>query len=205
MSEPIAVLPDAFPSFVLGSNFGQWWKVHSKDYGPWFFASDESKRPPESIGRFDLPAPYGTLYVGDYLGGVAPESVRQQGVSPVDSQIAYNNRRLSAMPLGAYYGKRIADFTSGAVPRFGAPADVAALPRVEARAWGRAAHSGDFSGLLYRLREDPKHRLGLALFGDAGASEPPEMQGPPAELPVGLRNEVLDLFDGEYRGDPLPR
>ncbi len=203
MAENIGALPAEFPSFVLGPAFGQWWKVHSKQYGPWFFASDDPQR--ATLGRFDLPAPHGTLYIGDYLGGVAPEAVREQGVTDAESQRAYNDRRLSAIPLDSYHGKRVADFTSGAVRYFGAPVDVASLLRAHARPWARAASYGGFEGILYRLREDPKRRLGLALFGDAGAPDPPANQPFPQEMPVGLRQEVLTLFDGEYRGDPLPR
>jgi RES domain len=207
MPESIAPLPLAeFPFVIPSESWGRWWKVHSKDYGPWFYSSDDpTTRDPASIGRFDLTPPHGTLYVGDYLPGVTPESVRELGVTPAESQAAYNNRRVSVMPLVAYHGLLIADFTSKAVTRFGAPADVAALPRAEARPWARAAHAGGFAGIQYRLREDPKHRLGLALLCKAGQAEPPPGQQSPFELPVGLRNEMLALFDGEYRGDPIPR
>ncbi|MFL5828155.1 MAG: RES domain-containing protein [Thermoleophilaceae bacterium] len=198
-------LPRGFPSFELGPPFGQWWKVHSDQYGPWYFSSDDGRRDPATVGRFDLPEPNGTLYVGDYLGGVLPEAVRQTGVAAHESQAAYNTRRLSAMPLDDFYGKRIADFTSGAVRYFGAPDDVAGLPCDEARPWARAAHAGGFAGILYRLREDPNRRLGLALFGPAGPHAEPAQQGLPQGLPVRLRKEVHLLFEGEYRGDLLPR
>lgn len=195
-----------FPPVIVTEGWGRWWKVHSDAFpNPWFFASDTPDREFTSIGRFDLPPPYGTLYVGGYLPGVTPESVRETGVTPAESQAAYNNRRLSVMPLDAYHGLAIADFTSKAVTKFGAPADIAALPRAEARPWAVAAHEGGFAGIRYRLREDPKHRLGLALFGNAGEAEPPAGQLDPLVLPVGLRNEVLALFEGEYRGDPVPK
>jgi hypothetical protein len=98
----------------------------------------------------------------------------------------------------------ITDFTSAAVEWFGAPTDVACLDRVRARPWAWAAHAAGFGGILYRLREDPKRRLGLALFGDAGEN-PPSFQPDGVSLPVGLQHELTDLFDGEYRGDPLLR
>jgi hypothetical protein len=205
VEENLRALPPEFPSFTFGASFGQWWKIHSKDYGPWFYASDDAAREPSSVGRFDLPKPYGTLYVGDYLGGVTPEAVREKAVPAADSQQAYNDRRLSQMPRNALEGERIADFTSAAVEYFAAPPDIAALTRAEARPWARKAHDGGFAGILYRLREDSKRRLGLALFGTAGPCDPPSDQPFPQELPVGLRQEVLDLFEGEYRGDPLPR
>lgn len=156
-----------------------------------------------NVGRFDLAAPHGTLYVGDHLGGVAPEAVREPDVTAAESQRAYNDRRLSAMPLDRFYGTRIADFTSGAVRYFSVPVGVASLTRAEARPWARAAHAGGFGGILYRLRDDPERRLGLALFGDAGPADAPDTQPFPQPLPVGLRQEVLRLFEGGYRGDPL--
>ncbi|HEY1566942.1 MAG TPA: RES family NAD+ phosphorylase [Solirubrobacteraceae bacterium] len=194
-----------FPLTIVSAGWGRWWRVHSKDYGPWFYASDDSERDPESIGRFDLPKPHGTLYVGEYIPGTAPEAVREADVAAAESQAAYNARRLSALPLDAYHGLAVADFTSSSVARFGAPADIAALPRSEARPWARAAHEGQFHGILYRLREDPKRRRGLALFGDGGPADPPRGQQDPWELPTGLRNEMHTLFEGEYRGDPIPR
>jgi hypothetical protein len=58
--------------------------------------------------------------------------------------------------------------------------------------------------VLYRLGEDPKRRLGLALFGRAGEHMPPS-QPSAAPLPVGLQRELTELFVGEHRGDPLLR
>jgi hypothetical protein len=203
MATNVGVVPPEVPGFVLGPGFGQWWKVHSEKYGPWYFASDDGSRDSGDVGRFDLGAPHGTLYVGDHLGGVTTEAVREPDVAAADSQRAYNDRRLSAMPLDRFYGTRIADFTSGALRYFKAPLDVASLARAEARPWARAARASGFGGILYRLREDPERRLGLALFGEAGPADPPDAQPLPQPLPVGLRQEVLRLFEGGYRGDPL--
>ena len=121
MATNVGALPPEFPSFLLGPGFGQWWKVHSEKYGPWFFASDDGSRAASDVGRFDLAMPHWTLYVGDHLGAVTPEAVREPDAGPAESQRAYNDRRLSAMPLDRFYGMRIADFTSGAVRYFGAP------------------------------------------------------------------------------------
>jgi hypothetical protein len=197
-------LDPGFPHFILGPSFGQWWKVHSADYGPWWFASsDVAGRDPTTVGRFDLPLPQGTLYVGNYLDASASEALRTTGVEAREAQEAANKRRLSAMPLDQFHGKKIADFTSAAVDRFGAPLDIAALSRSDARPWASMAHRSGFAGILYRLREDPKRRLGLALFAESGTSPEPANQPFPQPLPVGLRHELLDLFDGEYRGDPV--
>ena len=179
--------------------------MHSAAHGAWWFSScDHPARAEPQIGRFDLPTPFGTCYLGAYLAGSASESLREADVDAAAAQLAANARHLSQMPLDRWYGKPIADFTSREAERHGAPADIAALPRSEARPWARAACAVGFAGVLYRLREDPARRFGLALFGDAGEHPPPGTVAA-VPLPVGLRHELEDLFEGEYRGDPLPR
>ena len=108
MAKNVGALPAEFPGFVLGPGFGQWWEVHSEKYGPWYFASDDGTRAASNVGRFDLAMPNGTLYLGDHLSAVTPEAVREPDVGAAESQRAYNDRRLSAMPLDRFYGARIA-------------------------------------------------------------------------------------------------
>jgi hypothetical protein len=194
----------SFPTVELDWSFGQWWRIHSKEHGPWFFgSSDMPGCAGASIGRFDLPRPHGTCYVGEYLDGAVPEVLREQGVTHAESQEAANARRLSQMALDRWYELPIADFTSPAVTAHGAPADVASVSRAEGRMWAEATRHAGFHGILYRLGQDPKHRRGLALFYEAGEHALPS-QPSPICLPVGLRKDVAELFDGEYRGDPLP-
>jgi hypothetical protein len=195
---------DEFPCVVPDASWGQWWRIHSAKNGPWWFsAADRPARTEPKIGRFDLPFPNGTCYLGAYLDSAASENLRESTVTAREAQTAADERHLSQMPLGRWYGERIANFTSEDTPRYGAPADIAILDRPCARRWALAAHRSGFQGLLYRLREDPQRRCGLALFGHAGESPPPG-QSAPSPLPVGLRKELLALFEGEYRGDPLP-
>ena len=190
---------------VCDASFGQWWRVHSAGRGAWWFSSsDDPARPEVQIGRFDLRLPFGTCYLGAYLAGAASESLRESGVDAPAAQRAANARCLSQMPLDRWYGERIADFTAPEIDSQGAPTDIAALARSDARPWAEAAHDAGFSGILYRLREDPAHRLGLALFHHAGEHAPPNLVAP-VGLVVGLRHELQDLFEGEFRGDPLPR
>lgn len=192
-----------FPQVTIDASWGRWWRSHSDQWGPWYFASSDTPgRDPAAVGRFDLPEPRGTCYVGEHPDGTVPESMRESGVSAADSQHAANARRLSAMPLDRWYGLPIADFTSAAVTRHGAPADIALIPREDARPWAIAASAAGFHGILYPLAEDPQRRRGLALFLDHGP-QPPDGQPEPVRLVTGLRNEVLDLFGGVYRGDPL--
>lgn len=195
-------LTPGFPSFVLSAaGLGQWWRIHRDGNAPWYFASSTGRSPNE-IGRMDLPEPHGTCYLGPYPDGILSEVLRTSGVSAMQSQLDANQRRLSAMPLDAYEGKRIADFTSAAARHYGLPADFDALTRAQARPYAEQAFQERFAGVLYRLHQDPQHRTGLALFGPAGPlAEPPAHQTPPTELPVQLRNDLLAIFAGEYRGD----
>jgi hypothetical protein len=195
--------PD-FPCVSLAPSSGHWWRVHGAEYGPWWFASsDRAGRAANEIGRFDLPQPWGTCYVGSYLAAVTAEAMRVSGVDAKAAQEAASRRRLSQMPLDHWHGKKIADFTAVAVEQFGAPADIGALDRSEARPWAMAALNGGFHGMLFSLHEDPERREGLALLGCAGLGHPPDNQPPPVRLPVGLGHEVQELFDGEFRGDAL--
>jgi RES domain len=189
------VVPDA--------SCGQWWRIHDAANGAWWFASSDSPaRAEHDIGRFDLPAPDGTCYLAEDLAAGGAESLREVGVTAAQAQRAANERNLSQMPLDRWYGKRIADFTAPTIRRHGLPVDIAALDRSVARPWALAARRGGFYGILYRLREDPERRRGLALFHDAGEYAPVD-QPFPQPIVVGIRHDLVALFDGEYRGDPL--
>ena len=204
MSEPDLdpLLPE-FPTVVPDATWGQWWRIHNALKGPWWFSSSDTPiRDEHEIGRFDLPTPYGTCHLAEDLVAGSAESLREQGVTPAQAQVAANEKSLSQMSLDRWYGTPIADFTTSTVSQYGAPTRISALDRADARPWALAAQRGGFQGILYRLREDPKHRRGLALFYKACEHEPP-IQPYPQPIVVGMRNDLLDLFDGEYRGDPI--
>lgn len=190
-----------FPQLVLGPMDGQWWRVHWARYEPWYFASSDSGRADDEIGRFDLPRPQGTCYVGYGPAAVAAEHIRICGVSAAEAQKAAALRRVSPLGLDRWHGKPIADFTSPAAhDDHGAPGDIALVDRAEARAWAVAALSGGFHGVLYRLQMDPERRFGLALFYDSGPLNTSPSDGTPQRLPVGLKRELHELI-GTYRGD----
>jgi hypothetical protein len=81
------------------------------------------------------------------------------------------------MALDEFYDKPIADFTSPDVEQYGAPPAVELLDRRDARPWAQAAYEAGFAGIRYRLRKDPEHRSGLALFGPKGPGPKPQTQG----------------------------
>jgi hypothetical protein len=191
-------LPYGFPSSIPDPSWGHWWRIHWKEHTPWFFASDDGERPEPNVGRFDLPLALGTCYVTvEPLSGMA-EHLRTPDVSAPEAQISANQRALSAMPLNPWFGKRLADFASPDVVESGGPADVALLSRTEGRRWALAAQATGYSGIRYRLGQDPCRRLGLALFCAHGHSDLPFHST--VALPVRPRNELLALF-GTYRGD----
>lgn len=193
-------LPADFPAAQLDASWGHWWRIHSAEYGPWYFASDNGERPVVEVGRFDLPSPLGTIYLAEHSTATAAESARAIVETHAESQNALDDRRLSQISLERWHGLRVADFTAPQA----VPAQVEQLDRDQARPWAAAAHAAGFAGIVYRLREDPQSRRALAMFGSAGPLDVTDQ--PFAQpLPVGLRNDLLELFDGQYRGDPIAR
>jgi hypothetical protein len=192
------VLPPEFPTVIVTETWGCWWRVHRASDGAWWFASSDG-----SNGRFDLPKPHGTCYVGYDPEAPTQEHLTGESEDHARSQKVINERALSAMPLDRWRGRKIADFTSAAVVHYGAPAKIEDVPRDQARPWGVAAKEGGFAGILYRLskdRREPK-RWGLALFFEAGEHAPPNEQSR-NPLPTQLRNELANLI-GAYPDDPL--
>lgn len=197
------VLPPEFPQVRFTASDGQYWRVHRAGLGAWYFASIESHPEPSEIGRFDLPAPMGTCYVGAFDDAVTMETVALRGLSPHHQQQAVAGRHMSAMALDDYYDKPIADFTSPEVTQFGVPPAVEQLDRADARPWAQAAYEGGFYGIRYRLCKDPEHRVGLALFGPAGPGGKPPTQGEPQPFVVGQIHMAAELAERGFSGDPL--
>jgi hypothetical protein len=77
------------------------------------------------------------------------------------------------------------------------------LDRPDARPWAQAAYEAGFAGIRYRLRKDPEHRTGLALFGPKGRGPKPETQGEPQPFGVGQIHLAGELANREFPGDPL--
>lgn len=188
-----------FPTVVPDVSWGQWWRIHWSRWGPWWFASDTPGR--SNIGRFDLPDPNGTCYLADCLVAGAGEHAGRPAADPRRAQAEACARRLSQMALDRWHGKPLADFTDPTAIAHGAPPDIALVPRSEARRWAMNAQAAGFHGILYRLKNDPHRRRGLALFWEAG-EHPAPGQPCPLRFPVGLRHELAGLFD-DRPDDPL--
>lgn len=128
-------------------------------YEPWYFASSDSGRADNEIGRFDLPRPQGTCYVGYGPAAVSAEHLRICGVSAAEAQKAAALRRVSPLGLDRWHGKPIADFTSPAAhDDHGAPGDIALVDRAEAREWAVA----DALALVLLVVDEPRFRRAAA-------------------------------------------
>jgi hypothetical protein len=202
-------LPDDFPYVAIDASWGQWWRNHNPAGAWWFASSDDPNVKPEDVGRLDLPSPLGTCYMAWQATTTALEAMRLRGLSPPEVQIAAAQRHMSAMALEHWYGKSVADFTSPSLPELGVPL-IRELSRADARHWAEAAQATGFDGILYALRRDPEHRLGLALFGRAGAAGRPAAQGPGQPLVVRYIREAIELLNRDdvpshdtFGGDPL--
>lgn len=200
---PSRVLSSDFPQVRFTAADGQYWRVHRAGLGAWYFASIESHVNTEDIGRFDLPDPMGTCYVGAYDDAVTVEAVTLYNLSEQERQQALAGRNVSAMALDEFYDKPIADFTSPHLESFGVPPMIELLDRADARPWAQAAYEAGFAGIRYRLRKDPDHRVGLALFGPAGPRAKPPTQGDPQPFVVSQARLAQDLANRRFTGDPL--
>jgi len=141
-------------------------EVHSADYGPLVLRQGRRAARRATSGASTFSRRGERWYVGDYLGRHA-EAVRARGATAQDSQAAHTlvacRQCHSARSMGrASPTSRPGQCgTSGRLPKW---------PRSLARTRGRAraARVEGFAGIPVLLREDPKRRLGLALFSQAG-------------------------------------
>lgn len=152
---------------------------------PWWFSCDGS-------GRFDLPAPAGTCYLGDQPLASLLEVTR--GLTLLSEAFLAGRRLLTtelARPL------RVADLTARAAYGFGVTGELAATADYTGpHAWASGLHRAGFDGVRYHVRHDPgADLLGVAWFGRAGRLRHPpagHRQSLPAELllqaaPYGIR------------------
>jgi RES domain-containing protein len=157
LSRPPANLA-AFPAVVLPAR-QLLDRIHRGDRMPWWFSSDGS-------GRFDLPPPRGTCYLGEEPLASFVEVLRD---TTIVSRAVVDQRRLSKLPIPRRI--RIADCTARRARSFGITAAIHSGPDYPAtREWAAAFADRGFDGVRYYVSHDPEQRLiGIALFGRAGA------------------------------------
>ena len=156
LSRPPADLT-AFPAVVLPARHVLH-RIHHRDRMPWWFSSDGS-------GRFDLPPPRGTCYLGEDPLASFVEVFRD---TVLVSQAVVDQRRLSKLPIPRR--ARLADCTARRARSFGITAAIHSGPDyVATQAWAAAFVNRGFDGIRYYVSHDPAQRsVGVALFGHGG-------------------------------------
>lgn len=150
------------------------WRAHDGGRCPWWFASDPGH--PDSGGRFDLPAPDGTVYVGTSAsvavrerlgkevshGWIADDALwRATAVSRLDP----GDRPRARGRLANVKAKSAANFHTSELN------DV--TPYGISRAYAVAFHDHGMTGVRYRARFSMGDRdVAEAWFGPAGAPSP---------------------------------
>lgn len=161
-------------------------RVHRADRGAWWFSADGS-------GRFDLPSPQGTCYLGESaLAGFLVVF----GGSALVAEPDVLRRRVSWPAVSGELA--LADCTVGSARAFGVTGAIHSTPDYAlTQAWARAFAAAGFAGVRYRVSHDPEQRLvGVALFGPAGAPADGALWPPGEPQPIGseLLREARERF-----------
>lgn len=176
-----------------------WFRQHvarpdADDNGCWWHASlpDDPDEPPG--GRFDLPQPDGTCYLGESEAVAANELagrfLAQHTLIPPE---IYEGRVVSEVVLPEH--DPAANLLSPDAALVGITGEIHTLSDYPLTAqWATAANRAGFGGLVYRARYTLDDERALALFGPAGAH--------PARGVVTSRPVIEVLVE---RGYPLAR
>lgn len=171
--------------------------------GAWWFASTDGTDDTGVGGRFDLPAPNGTCYLADSLGGAVVEKLLR---APVKVVVAERLDELFHTVVAVRRMPPVADLAARRATGFGLNAEIhTTLDYGRTRRWAVALHGAGFRGLRHRLRGDVTQRLaGWALFGTAGLRHraPNGMTTSVRRLDRLEVEQVLDRLGVEVR--PIP-
>lgn len=160
-----------FPARPLGNRCPRWYRTHSANLDPWWFASSSEG----AGGRFDLPEPSGTLNTAESPETSARESLGHLLVGARQiPETSVLNRTISTLEFSAM---KVADFNSSQAPQYGvSPGDVVA-PQPggyqKTQAWALAMHSAGHKGIVARSRfATASNKECLFIFGPSGANKP---------------------------------
>ena len=133
-------------------------RIHRAGRKSGFYTSD-------GYGRFDLPLPHGTCYLGEEPLASFVEVFREAAVV---AEALLNAKVLSLIQLREQV--RLADVTAPKSRRFGVTGEIHTSTAYGiTQAWAAALHRAGFDGIRYLVRHDPSQRLtGVALFGPGG-------------------------------------
>jgi hypothetical protein len=151
-------------------------RIHRADRKSGFYSSDGS-------GRFDLPLPHGTCYLGEEPLASFVEVFREAAVV---AEALVNTKVLSFIQLPD--DVRLADVTAPKSRRFGVTGEIHTSTAYGiTQAWAAALHRAGFDGIRYLVRHDPSQRLtGVALFGPGGEHEDQFLTVETAAVPTSL-------------------
>lgn len=142
-----------FPSFGLPAG-QQLYRIHRAARDPISFSSSGE-------GRFDLPAPDGTVYfAADEIGALI--EVFRSNLIPLDE---VRVRRLARITIPKAV-LRVADCTASKARGYGITAAIHSTPDYAlCQRWAVAFRNAGFDGIRYRLSHDPSQQeIGIALF-----------------------------------------
>lgn len=160
---PLAEPPASLDGFPEADPLGLLYRIHRAELEPVHFSST-------GHGRFDLPAPEGTLYAALSALGAFLEVFRSTLIPLAEVEARAVATLSPPEPL------RLADCTSKAARGYGITAAVHSTPDYElTQRWARAFRAAGFDGVFHLLGHDPSGgEIGIALFSSAPA--PPVVQ-----------------------------
>lgn len=146
-----------FPKVTFRKNRRRWYRNHGP-HGPWYFDSSR-------LGRYNLTAPYGTLYVASTKRGalgerIGPDFDVENGVHPS----LLKNRYLSTLTIP--FTVKSADFDCDEALMFGVNASIATMTSYNVpQSWAQHLFQAGFGGLLAPLKYTGGRAKSLAVFG----------------------------------------
>ena len=151
-------------------------RIHRADRKSGFYSSDGS-------GRFDLPLPQGTCYLGEEPLASFVEVFREAAVV---AEVLVNAKVLSLIQLREE--ARLADVAAPRSRPFGVTGEIHTSTAYGiTQAWAAALHRAGFNGIRYLVRHDPSQSLtGIALFGLAGEHDDQFLTVKTAAVPTSL-------------------
>jgi hypothetical protein len=153
---PLGGPPASFDGFPSLPTSGRLYRIHRSDPDPLYFSST-------GAGRFDLPAPSGTLYTAETPVGAFLEVFRGRLIP--SAEIAARTLTTIARTRDRLV---LADCTNPGARAFGVTAAIHSTPDYDlTQRWALAFAEAGFDGISYLVSHDPSAgEHGIALFAD---------------------------------------
>lgn len=166
--------PEAIRRLPCTSARGTFFREHQKragaDRGCWWFSGTAAGEPPE--GRFDLPAPRGTLYLAETDRVTARERCGRFLAHHSPIPVTFVEGRVVSTLVGAM--DDLADLTHEQAAEAGVTREINTIDDYTLTAtWAVGTEQEGFTGLQYFPRFSTGRDMAFAIFGDAGAHAPP--------------------------------